>query len=143
MGEDGSALSGEASRARWEGQDKNPKSPQAGPVIEIPRFEEAKKRIILPLENAEFGYFFRQNQKKTTNFIKNMIWGEFGPPLNMSWARVADQEISSPKCIFQVAWLGGLWHTLISEACPRRPLGPPGPVTGSSCHFFRATLPAK
>jgi hypothetical protein len=53
LGEDGSALSGEASRARWEGQDKNPKSSQAGPVIEIPRFEEAKKRIILSLENAE------------------------------------------------------------------------------------------
>ena len=63
MGEDGSALSGEASRARWEGQDKNPKSPQAGPVIEIPRFEEANKRIILPLENAEFGQTFTNIEK--------------------------------------------------------------------------------
>jgi len=72
-----------------------------------------------------------------------MILGELGPPLNMSWARVADQEISGPKCIFQVAWLGGKGHTLISEAGPRRPLGPPGPLTGPSCHFFCATLPAK
>jgi len=64
LGEDGSALSGEASRARWEGPNKNPKSPQAGPVIEIPRFEEAKKRIILPLENAEFGQIFTKIKKR-------------------------------------------------------------------------------
>ena len=56
-----------------------------------------------------------------------MILGELGPPLNMSWARVADQDISSPKCIFQVAWLGGKGHTLISEAGPGGLSGHPDP----------------
>ena len=84
MAEGGSALSGEASRARWKAKEKKQKSPQTGPVVKIPRSEEAQKRIILTLQNAEFGQVFVKIEKKVNKFDKNLILDEFGSPLNMS-----------------------------------------------------------
>jgi len=34
-----------------------------GPVVKIPRFEEAQKRIILSFQNAEFGQIFAKIKK--------------------------------------------------------------------------------
>ena len=80
MGEDGLALSGEASRARQEGREKKQKSPQAGPVIKFFRFEEAQKRIILTLQNAEFGQIFVEIKKSQQN-SENHHFGQIGAPL--------------------------------------------------------------
>jgi len=67
LGKHGSAFSSGASRARWEGQDKKPKSPQTGPVIKITRSEQAQKRTILSLQNAEFGQQITKIKKRQQN----------------------------------------------------------------------------
>ena len=77
---DGSACSSGAARGRWEGQEKNLKSPQTLPVIEIPNFEQAQKRIILTLQNAEFGQFFVEIKKSQQN-SENHHFGQIGAPL--------------------------------------------------------------
>jgi len=48
-------------------------------VIQIPSFEQAQKRIILSLQNAEFGQFFHENQKKSTKSLKPSFWMNLGP----------------------------------------------------------------
>jgi len=80
LGKDGSARSSEAARGRWEGQEKNLKSPQTRPVIEIPSFEQAQKRIILPLQNDEFGQNFDEIKKSQQN-KQNHHFGQIGGPL--------------------------------------------------------------
>ena len=43
------------------------KSPQTWPVIQIPSFEQAQKRIVLPLQNDEFDKMFTEIKKQQNN----------------------------------------------------------------------------